>query len=36
VEELISSTISLDDINVGMDQLADGSALRQIIEFEKD
>jgi alcohol dehydrogenase len=36
VEELISSTISLDDINVGMDQLADGSALRQIIEFDKD
>lgn len=36
VEELISSTIALADINAGMDQLADGSALRQIIEFDKD
>jgi alcohol dehydrogenase len=36
VEELISSTIALADINVGMDQLADGSALRQIIEFDRD
>lgn len=35
VEELISSTIRLDEINHGMDQLADGTALRQIIEFPK-
>jgi alcohol dehydrogenase len=33
VESLVSSTITLDDINEGMDQLADGHAVRQIIEF---
>jgi alcohol dehydrogenase len=33
VEELISSRIRLGDINEAMDQLADGAAIRQIIEF---
>lgn len=33
VEQLVSSTITLDEINEGMDQLADGNAVRQIIEF---
>jgi alcohol dehydrogenase len=33
VESLVSSTITLDQINEGMDQLADGQAVRQIIEF---
>ncbi|AEV72212.1 Zn-dependent alcohol dehydrogenase, class III [Mycolicibacterium rhodesiae NBB3] len=34
VESLVSSTIPLDDINTGMDQLADGNAVRQIIRFD--
>ena len=33
VEALVSSTIDLDQINEGMDELADGNAVRQIIEF---
>jgi alcohol dehydrogenase len=33
VEELISSHISLDGINEAMDELAEGRAVRQIIEF---
>jgi alcohol dehydrogenase len=33
VESLVSSTISLDDINEAMDHLADGSAIRQLITF---
>ena len=33
VEELISDTIDLDDINAAMDTLADGRAIRQIIRF---
>ena len=33
IEELISSRISLDGINQAMDDLADGHAIRQIIEF---
>jgi alcohol dehydrogenase len=33
VEELISARISLDEINRAMDDLADGHAIRQIIEF---
>ena len=33
VEQLVSSTITLDEVNEGMDQLADGNAVRQIIEF---
>lgn len=35
VEKLVSSTIRLDEINEAMDKLADGTALRQIIEIEK-
>ncbi|OBF28431.1 alcohol dehydrogenase [Mycobacterium sp. ACS1612] len=34
VEKLVSSTITLDDINEGMDQLADGHAVRQLISFD--
>ncbi|AWK73105.1 alcohol dehydrogenase [Rhodococcus oxybenzonivorans] len=34
VEKLISSRISLDQINHGMDQLAEGRAIRQIIVFD--
>jgi alcohol dehydrogenase len=33
VESLVSSTITLDDINVAMDRLADGTAVRQLITF---
>ncbi|HEX4441961.1 MAG TPA: alcohol dehydrogenase catalytic domain-containing protein [Galbitalea sp.] len=33
VEKLISSRIALDDINSAMDALADGHAIRQLIEF---
>lgn len=33
VEKLVSSTIAVDEINTGMDELADGHAVRQIIEF---
>jgi alcohol dehydrogenase len=33
VESLVSSTITLDDINAGMDELAEGRAVRQIIDF---
>ncbi|OZD18261.1 alcohol dehydrogenase [Rhodococcus sp. 06-156-3C] len=33
VEELISATITLDQVNEGMDALATGHALRQIITF---
>ena len=33
VEALVSSRITLDDVNEAMDQLAAGSALRQVIEF---
>ncbi|MEP6651382.1 MAG: alcohol dehydrogenase catalytic domain-containing protein [Lapillicoccus sp.] len=36
VEELVSSTIGLDDINHAMDQLADGRAIRQLIRFDRD
>ncbi|MGV0836859.1 alcohol dehydrogenase catalytic domain-containing protein [Mycolicibacterium thermoresistibile] len=35
VERLVSSTITLDDINHGMDQLADGAAVRQIIDLSE-
>lgn len=34
VESLVSSSIPLDDINAGMDELADGRAVRQIIRFD--
>ena len=30
----MSSTIALAEINTGMDELADGRAVRQIIRFE--
>lgn len=33
VEKLVSATLTLDEINSGMDELADGRAVRQIIEF---
>ena len=33
VESLVSSTITLNGINEGMDQLADGRAVRQVIRF---
>lgn len=33
VEKLISSRIALDDINSAMDELAEGRAIRQLIEF---
>ncbi|GAB2650854.1 zinc-binding dehydrogenase [Prescottella soli] len=33
VEKLISARIALDDVDAGMDALADGSALRQVIVF---
>lgn len=33
VESLVSSTITLDDINGAMDELADGRAVRQVIRF---
>ena len=33
LESLISSTIGLDEINAGMDRLAEGAALRQIVAF---
>ncbi len=36
VEELVSSTIGLEDINAAMDQLADGRAIRQLIRFDRD
>ncbi|MCE5289549.1 MAG: alcohol dehydrogenase catalytic domain-containing protein [Nocardiaceae bacterium] len=34
VEQLISSTIALTDINRAMDELADGHAVRQVIVFD--
>jgi alcohol dehydrogenase len=34
VESLVSSTLTLDDINTAMDQLADGVAVRQVIAFD--
>jgi alcohol dehydrogenase len=34
VESLVSSTITLDDINDAMDRLADGTAVRQLISFD--
>nr|WP_296770398.1 alcohol dehydrogenase catalytic domain-containing protein [Rhodococcus sp. (in: high G+C Gram-positive bacteria)] len=35
VEKLISSRIGLDDINLGMDELAAGNAIRQVITFDR-
>jgi alcohol dehydrogenase len=34
VESLVSSRITLDDINSAMDNLADGVAVRQLIAFD--
>jgi alcohol dehydrogenase len=34
LEELISSRIRLEDINRGMDELASGTTIRQLIEFD--
>jgi len=34
VESLVSATITLDQINSGMDELADGHAVRQLITFD--
>ncbi len=34
VESLVTATITLDDINAGMDELAEGRAVRQIIQFD--
>jgi alcohol dehydrogenase len=36
VEQLISDTIDFQDINAGMDRLADGLAIRQVIRFDGD
>jgi alcohol dehydrogenase len=36
VEQLISSTIRLEDINFAMDELEQGTALRQIILFDEE
>jgi alcohol dehydrogenase len=33
IESLVSSTITLDEINIGMDRLASGQELRQMINF---
>ena len=33
VDKLVTHHLPLDDINVGMDRLANGSAIRQIVEF---
>jgi alcohol dehydrogenase len=35
VEELISSRIQLSDINIAMDELAAGNAVRQVIIFDR-
>lgn len=35
VEELVSATIALEDINTAMDTLADGNAIRQVILFDE-
>jgi alcohol dehydrogenase len=34
MESLVSSRITLDDINTAMDNLSDGTAVRQLISFE--
>jgi alcohol dehydrogenase len=34
VESLVSSTITLDDVNDAMDRLGDGTAVRQLIAFD--
>ncbi|MEO6808710.1 MAG: zinc-binding dehydrogenase, partial [Isosphaeraceae bacterium] len=34
VDALVSPSISLEDINIGFDRLADGSAIRQLVQFD--
>ena len=34
VDRLLTHRLQLDDINEGFDRLADGSAVRQIVEFD--
>ena len=34
VEKLLTHRIKLDDVNEGFERLADGSAIRQVIEFD--
>lgn len=34
LEKLISSTITLEEVNAGMDELAEGRSIRQIIRFD--
>jgi Zn-dependent alcohol dehydrogenase len=36
VERLVSSTLALDEINAGMDVLADGLAVRQVIDLSEE
>ncbi|MCX4095656.1 alcohol dehydrogenase catalytic domain-containing protein [Nocardia sp. alder85J] len=36
VEKLITSRIGLSDINLAMDELADGQSVRQVIMFDRD
>jgi alcohol dehydrogenase len=33
VDELLSPAIALEDVNVGFDRLADGTAIRQLVQF---
>lgn len=33
VDELLSPSVALEDINIGFDRLADGSAIRQLVRF---
>lgn len=35
VQQLVSAVITLDDINEAMDRLADGTAVRQVITFDR-
>jgi alcohol dehydrogenase len=34
MDELISPPVRLEDINIGFDRLADGTAIRQLVEFD--
>jgi alcohol dehydrogenase len=35
VERLVSARLSLDEVNAGMDELADGRAIRQVLELDR-
>ena len=35
VEELISDTITLSELNEAFDSLSDGTVIRQVIDFEE-